>query len=144
AGKDVLTIFVGILGTIVGYYFGHNSESKADNPDASESLSLSKPVFGILNLNFGAGITNTTLTATITGGTGPYTYSIGFFGPSSHPTPITNIPPALSEDGKIACQVNLPAGIGTLTPVSFSITVQDAAGHFQAFSYGPSFGLTVK
>jgi len=87
--KEVLTTLVGILGTVLGFYFG--SADKVGN----QALQLAETKFQ-----------GTQVLTHISGGTPPYRYSISYPGQGENPKPvsISNI----SKDGWI---------IETLTPV---------------------------
>lgn len=78
-GKEVLTTLVGILGTVLGFYFGSAEKGAAND------LALAEPHFQALQL-----------TTHISGGSPPYRYSI-----SSEKQEFTKIEGHVSNDGWI-------------------------------------------
>ncbi len=71
-GKEVLTVLIGILGTIVGFYYGSAKENTAALTLSPVAISEPAPKIG----------STFTLDAVIMGGTSPYTYSIKFSDPT--------------------------------------------------------------
>lgn len=69
--KDILTILIGLFGTIIGFYFGSQSQSNL-NPIESSEISIA-PVLISQPDEKGAFFN---LKTVISGGTGPYTYWI--------------------------------------------------------------------
>lgn len=112
-GKDVLTILVGILGAIIGFYF-----QSADTTGQSElnmvrpRIAESEPLGG----------TDATLSAFVSGGRGPYTYSLTF--EPELPGEWSGIE---SSDGFILQKITLPEVSGEQT-LSVTISVEDASG----------------
>lgn len=105
-GKEILTILVAVLGTIVGFYYGASNNpatTGGDNnppPISIEAPKLDRASDGALTLN-----------ANITGGTKPYTYNVTF-------SPDTIKPIQNKEsDGPIASRIELP------NPAPSAITV---------------------
>jgi uncharacterized membrane protein len=116
-GKEVLTIFIGVLGTIVGFYFASTSAS----PDATRSLTTSPIVISNEQPKNGDTITIMSL---VSGGTPPYNYSITFK-PSNI---IQNIQSVASPDGVIQESIPISSSIHSNTDVTFQIDIQDSAG----------------
>lgn len=102
-GKEILTLLIGILGTIIGFYFGSSdvevdrtigeTEVPAETTQSSEvkvqdiEIDPSLPQIG----------SSFTLNANLLGGTKPYTYSIHFT-----PTGVVNqVNNRISENGNI-------------------------------------------
>jgi uncharacterized protein YpmB len=74
SAKEVLAILVGILGTIVGFYYGQSAGKNA-NPDASNAaqIKVSDPTFEPSTLIRSQ---NANISFNISGGTKPYHYKI--------------------------------------------------------------------
>jgi hypothetical protein len=118
AAKDLLTIVVGIVGTIMGFYFG-----TANGEGANLSVSaFSPPVVHAAE--------SVTMTGHINGGVKPYKYSIAFTDPSKALT--AEQLSALghsdeSKDGAITWKVTGPAvKDGAEAIANFKVTVTDA------------------
>ena len=97
-GKEVFTILIGVLGTVMGFYYGQASgaaqSTNGSTQQSAQVISITVPELKPApksNSEF-------TLTANITGGTRPYTYSVVFDKPETISTPATNV---VSEDGVI-------------------------------------------
>lgn len=69
-GKQVLTILVGILGTIVGFYFGSGDDDRAD-------VRVLRPRFEVAKLVEGH---SAILSTAASGGSSPYSYTVMFDG----------------------------------------------------------------
>ena len=116
SAKDLLTIVIGILGTIMGFYFGSQSSERAQMPVP----------FAISNFTAAQPSDNKIKVAgTITGGTAPYQYSITFTDPKSVIT-ISNVNNEKTADGTIA--KDLTVTIKGETTLQYTVTAQDAKG----------------
>lgn len=93
-GKEVLTVLIGVLGTIVGFYFGKASVDEAQNPQVT-SVRVSNP-----QPNPGGKVT---LIIVASGGKPPYNYSVRF-----DPKIVKDIENGTSEDGWIIQEVSIP------------------------------------
>lgn len=113
--KDIITILIGVLGTIIGFYFG-----TADN--ASGVLTLGD--FGAAEEYVMPGDT-ATITGTLVGGTAPYHYSIAFEGDAPLPKGVQNV---ASDDGKVDSPIEVPVGTVAPTVLHFTLTGQDSTG----------------
>lgn len=113
-GKEIFTALIGVLGTIVGYYFGTTLDDKSAlrfEPIAV-AREVGKP---------------TTISTRVVGGKGPYDYSIIF---TSAQIPTIK---GTSKDGRITETVDAAAArSGELT---FDLRVDDAAGATTAAEY---------
>jgi hypothetical protein len=74
-GKEVMTSLIGILGTIIGFYFGASQVGGAGGHGAAQALTLAS--FSAAPARPAKGETMT-LHATISGGQSPYGYTIRF------------------------------------------------------------------
>lgn len=98
AAKDLLTIVIGVLGTIMGFYFGSATSSTANL--ALLNTSLTPPALS-------AGQT-ATLVSQVNGGSKPYKYSVVFTDQTG--TQVKALSVALTEtgDGKINKKIEVP------------------------------------
>jgi len=113
-GKQVLTMLIGILGTIVGFYFGAAPASPKLEPLKIADLKVN-PAQAKKSEKF-------TISASVSGGTKPYTYSISFE-PPSNISPIKDKP---SPDGKIKEEVTVPADLAADTDVAYTVIAKDS------------------
>ncbi len=122
-GKDVFTVLVGVLGTIVGFYYGQ-SAATGGQTRPGQTLQISAAQLNNPTPNLG---TEITLTATITGGTAPYKYTVTFDPANAIQNPPTF--PADSADGNINQKFTLSSerDLGG-KPVTYKITAEDSKG----------------
>lgn len=148
-GREIFTSLVGILGTIVGFYFGATQAAPATptpdaaptpTPTAAAPASLAAPPWlaprmtaRVSTLRPRPGET-VTITSFVNVGTPPYTYSITFDADA-----IPAVRDAVSPEGFIREEVPVPAGFAPGTPLSFRIDVSDSAG--RAVSYDHSTAI---
>ena len=107
--KEVLTVLVGIFGTILGFYFGTSTTSASALPALGLSpLAIARSADG----------SSVTIAGAISGGKAPYTYAINFKNDE-----IPAIKDQHSKDGLFAVTItNAPAG----KTVGYSIAVSDS------------------
>ena len=119
-GKEVLTLLIGILGTIVGFYYGSANENGPSLTISPVALSEPAPQIG----------GNFTLDAMIVGGAPPYTYSIKF----NPPNIISDVIDQQSA-GAIHHEFTIPTDKGATADqvITFTIDVKDAKD--QTFTY---------
>lgn len=116
-GKEVLTIFIGILGTIVGFYYGSSPPAQGN----VQALTVSPVVISNEQPRNGETISIMNL---ITGGIPPYTYAIRF-----EPADIiADFEGATAADGVIQARIPISSSISSKTDVTFQIDVRDSAG----------------
>ncbi len=113
-GKEILTMLIGVLGTIVGFYFGNSL-------DGAKPLVIAHPVISSDSPTAGQEID---ITSSVAGGQGPYTYQVVF----TPPTIITNTPKEMQSDGPIRLMGLKTAPVTKDTPFSYQIKVHDHEG----------------
>ena len=111
-GKEVLSLLLGVFGTIVGYYFGstHAGATAALRVSAIEALPSVTPSGTIISAK-----------ALVAGGSPPYRYVIVLDGGNGKETE------HVSENGVISDRLTLP-GASTTQAHSLHLTVEDAVG----------------
>jgi hypothetical protein len=115
--KQILTMLVGILGTIVGFYFGTASTA---SPAPIKIVDLKvDPQQAIKGQVF-------TISGTISGGKSPYTYTITF-------DPRISVPPIADKPspGKFSEPVKVPDDLAADQDVQYSVSVKDADGKIE-------------
>jgi hypothetical protein len=113
-GKELLTVLIGVLGTIVGFYFGHSLDtSTRELMIAPVHVSSDELVSGD-KVNF---------STFVSGGKAPYTYDVVF---SSEV--LAGIAGRKSTDGLLQFETEVGAVREPLT-VTFRIDVRDREGH---------------
>jgi hypothetical protein len=108
-GKEVLTILIGVFGTILGFYYGSESSQRKAGLEISPFV-VAQSVDRM----------KTALFTKVSGGQAPYTYSIKFNNKAVHDISDK------SENGQISVNIDtgdIPAG----EKVPFILTVTDAA-----------------
>jgi hypothetical protein len=113
-GKEVLSVLIGVLGTIVGFYFGSAVSGQAQPLHVASAL--------VTNEQPKKGET-TTIVGFIAGGKSPYTYSISF-----SPATISGAKDVPANDGTIKYDVQVPADLKIDTQETFVIDVKDSDG----------------
>jgi len=120
-GKDVFTILVGVLGTVMGFYYGQATAGESSN-NQGQTLQISAAQVDPPAPKIGSEFT---LTAVISNGEGPYTYTVTFEPANSVTTPAVDVP---SEDGSISHKFTLAATATAGTAIGFTITATDKNG----------------
>ncbi len=118
-GKQVLSVLIGLLGTIVGFYFGSSTDSKPTTSTAQAQVLAIAPA-NVSNLQPKKG-DKFTISSFVSGGKAPYIYSITF-----DPTLLPPIKDAKSPDGVIRQEVAVPDTLAADAEVKYQITVIDS------------------
>ena len=130
-GKDVFTILVGVLGTVMGFYYGQTATGGANtNGNANANTNTQQVVAQTLQIsapqaNPAAPKVNTdfTVTANISGGEGPFTYSVTFDNPSAVTNPAVDVTSDTANISRKFTVANLPALAGQ--QVGYTIKATD-------------------
>lgn len=144
-GKEVLAVLVGVLGTIVGFYFGAEKGSQSNANRGNSNVSQTQgPQITAANFSNEQPKRGDTISITsfVTGGKSPYTYSITF-DPNISPGAIKDV---LSQDGIIKQDIAIPSTIAIEkdTPVKFQIEVKDGEGKSATYNKDGARRLTLK
>ncbi len=120
-GKEVLTTLIGVLGTIIGFYYGTTAkEVKTESVAlrvAAVEVAPDKPLAGA----------SVRFKITVVGGEQPYTYALSFdrkdgSGKDAIPAVVNQTSP----DGKITQDISIPASVSG--DVGFQVLVKDKNG----------------
>jgi hypothetical protein len=136
-GKQVLSVLIGLLGTIVGFYFGSSTDIKAASANraaqgiviAPANISNSQPKKG----------EKFTISSFISGGKTPYLYSITF-----DPQLIPAVKDAQAPGGLIRQEFAVPDSLAADTQVRFQISVTDSDKKAADYNKDGSLRLSLK
>ena len=128
-GKEVLTVLVGVLGTIVGFYYGSAKDNVNPLKLSPVAVSESAPQVGH----------TFTLDALIIGGMPPYTYSIKFNPPGA----VQDVSDQAST-GPIHHEFTVLDSATPDKPVTFTIEVKDAKEQSFTFNKDGKQSITPK
>lgn len=119
-GKEILTALIGILGTILGFYFGQSTNTSSALQVAPAYVSNANPSRG----------DSVVLYSFVSGGKPPYTYSISF-----KPDIIPSVPEKPSTQGVIQEEIRIPDSVpkDKDTDFTFLIITKDSGG--KSFTY---------
>jgi hypothetical protein len=118
-GKQVLSVLIGLLGTIVGFYFGSSPDSKATTAAVQQqTLAIAPAAISNSQPKKGEKIT---ISSFVSGGKAPYIYSITF-----DPPLLSAVKDAKSPEGVIREEVAVPDTLASDAEVKFQIAVRDS------------------
>jgi hypothetical protein len=125
-GKEVFTALVGILGTIVGFYYGaaNKNSGQPTQPGQAPSAQVHLASVNLSSQQLIKGQTPVTLEGKITGGTSPYSYAITF----EPKNIIADIPPIESKDGNLKQELKVLDTATAGGNVGFQIDIKDKDG----------------
>src|SRR5262245_29034413 len=124
--KEILTALIGILGTILGFYFASSTQGvtrEATRTDLGIPQFLQVASAFVSNDNPKKGDT-VGITSFVSGGKPPYIYLISF----DPPNIISPIADKSSPDGVIKEEVKIPESIQKDTEFTFKIVIKDSSG----------------
>jgi hypothetical protein len=128
--KEILTILVGILGTIVGFYFGSATD------DQKGKITVAEPILSVQDVVESQELVE--LRSYVSGGTKPYRYKIKF--PDFNNLEIEGL---ANDNGWIISEFNAPL-VPEEQKVTYHLDVQDANGEKGQFRVQPEKGFKVK
>jgi len=121
--KDVLTLMIGIFGTILGFYYGSLA-----NP-TGEGVAMRLANIEVPSVVVAPG-EKTTVTATVLGGTAPITYDLYFSDPTGTvKTDTLTVKDKPAPGGAIAQAVTIPADITSPASATFTLVARDVKGN---------------
>jgi hypothetical protein len=128
-GKEILTTLIGVLGTIVGFYFGSSTEPSKETvrPPKTSSQGLQIAPFAASNSK-PAKRETLSIASFVYGGIPPYHYTISF-SPENLISPITKD----SNDGSIKENLTLPDTLEKNQEIFLKIEVTDHEGNSAVF-----------
>ncbi len=129
-GKEILTTLIGVLGTIVGFYFGSSTDIQSREnakPLQNEFRSLQIAPFSVSNEKPKKGEA-ISIASFVYGGKPPYNYTISF-------SPANLVPPISkeSQDGTIKEDIKLPDTVEKGKELWLKIEVKDSVGKSSVF-----------
>lgn len=122
-GKEILSILIGILGTIVGFYFGALNSS-----ESTRTLAVSVPQ--VINSSPAPG-ENFSMIAQIQGGKPPYEYNFKFDGEPG----ISPMGSMFSNNGLIVQEFEMPKQSKSGTSYNINLRITDATSRNAGVSY---------
>lgn len=124
-GKDVFTVLIGVLGTVMGFYYGQTTAGGAgananNQGQTAQTLQISTPRVNPATPKIN---TDFTVAADISGGEGPFTYTVTFDNANAITTPVVDVPSQSANISRKFTVANSPALVGQ--PIGFTIKVTD-------------------
>jgi hypothetical protein len=128
--KEILTIFVGIFGTVVGWYFGQTT-ANTGGPVSVGAVALSQH-----DASPSAGLT---LMVAISGGEAPYNYRVAF-GDGKMLTPTTGDTPSRM----LVLPIKIPAKAQGKEELPLHVTIKDRTQAMTEYTSPPGQGLRIR
>jgi len=123
-GKDVFTVLIGVLGTVMGFYYGQTTAGAGANANnqsqTAQTLQISAPRVNPATPKIN---TDFTVAADISGGEGPFTYTVTFDNANAITTPALDVPSQSANISRKFTVANSPALAGQ--PIGFTIKATD-------------------
>ena len=124
-GKDVFTVLIGVLGTVMGFYYGQTTAGGAgananNQGQTAQTLQISAPRVNPATPKIN---TDFTVAADISGGEGPFTYTVTFDNANAITTPAVDVPSQSANISRKFTVANSPALAGQ--PIGFTIKATD-------------------
>ena len=140
-GKEILTILMGVLGTIIGFYYGssepqHGSSAK----ETVQELKVSAPQFIPNKTEPGK---NLTLITRVDGGEGPYEYIITFNNPITLGKNVVSSVQDKTTDGWIRQTFGTPSKINKGKSLTYEIKVTDKKGVKSSYDSNDPKGVQI-
>jgi hypothetical protein len=117
--KDLVAILIGVLGTILGFYFGSASAPGT----VGRTMTVSDVALSAFTAKAGDKVT---LSANIRDGSPPYQYEIKANDPTGAIK--TDLKEKKSDTGSISEEIPIPPDLSKAETVTFTISAQDAKG----------------
>jgi hypothetical protein len=117
-GKQILSMLIGLLGTIVGFYFGSSQDNKSATAPQPQILAIAPATVSNLQPKKGEKIT---ISCSVSGGKAPYVYSITF-----DPPLLPAVRDVKSPDGVIKQEIAVPGTLATDADVKYQVNVTDS------------------
>jgi len=117
-GKEVLSLLLGVFGTIVGFYFGSEIGAR-DSAQQVHRLQVTQPLLSQQHVSSGDRVT---LTAAVRDGAGPYQYGIGLGEDAD-----VEVVRFVDANGWIVSTIEVPT-VARETIIPVKLIVRDAGG----------------
>lgn len=140
-GKQVLTSLIGIVGTIVGFYYGSTTDARGGQArSVAQQPQQQAPTIAPANLKnqqLRKG-EKFTILSFVSGGTGPYKYSITF------DVPFLSAITDKTTDGHIREEILVPDTVDADKDVRFEISVKDSTGKAADYNKDGAQKISIK
>jgi hypothetical protein len=135
-GKQVLSLLIGLLGTIVGFYFGSSQDNKPTVQPQASVLTIAPAAISNSEPRKGEKLT---ITSFVSGGKAPYTYSITF-----DPPLLPDVKDAKSSDGTVKQEFTVPDTAKADTDIKYEIIAKDSDNKTTDYNKDGTQKITIK